>query len=126
MASVDEGTAPAARFGADLAFNALADPTRREILAVLADVDECSVGALADAVTSVGRTAISTHLKVLRLAGLVTERRAGKYRFYSVDATGSAAEVMNLLSDLFKSSLRDARSAIERHEPDSVVGAEAG
>ena len=83
--------------GADLAFDALADPVRREILAVLAEDDECSAGALADRIDSVGRTAVSTHLRVLRVAGLLTERREGRYRYYSIDPTGAAAEVMTLL-----------------------------
>jgi ArsR family transcriptional regulator, arsenate/arsenite/antimonite-responsive transcriptional repressor len=101
--------------GPDLAFDALADPTRREILAVLAEHDECSAGALADRITTVGRTAVSTHLKVLRVAGLVTERREGRYRYYAVDPTGSAAEVMALLQGLFQATLHSARSAVE-HE----------
>ena len=45
---------------ADPAFDALADPVRREILAVLAACDECSAGALAEQIISVGRTAVST------------------------------------------------------------------
>jgi ArsR family transcriptional regulator, arsenate/arsenite/antimonite-responsive transcriptional repressor len=99
--------------GADLAFDALADPVRREILAVLVEADECSAGALAERIRSVGRTAVSTHLRVLRTAGLVTERREGRFRYYAVDPTGSAREVMSLLQSLFQSSLGEARAALE-------------
>ncbi|TCK21498.1 ArsR/SmtB family transcription factor [Pseudonocardia endophytica] len=99
--------------GADLAFDALADPVRREILGVLAEEDETSAGALAERITSVGRTAVSTHLRVLRVAGLVTERREGRFRYYSIDPSGAAAEVIRLLHGLFRDSLRDARSAVE-------------
>lgn len=96
-----------------LAFEALADPVRREILSILSDVDECSAGALADQITTVGRTAVSTHLRVLRVAGLVNERKQGKFRFYSVDSSGSAAQVLALLQNLFQASLSPVRAAAE-------------
>ncbi len=111
--------------GADLAFDALADPIRREILSVLAEDEEVSAGALAERIDSVGRTAVSTHLRVLRVAGLVTERRAGRYRYYAIDPSGAAAEVMRLLHGLFRGSLRDARTAVE-DLPDADLRAEAG
>ena len=91
--------------GADLAFDALADPVRRQILSVLAEVQECSVGDLADRIDSVGRTSVSSHLRVLRAAGLVVERREGRFRYYSVDATGAAREVITLLHTMFQDSL---------------------
>lgn len=118
--------AAAAGAGADLAFDALADPVRREILAVLAEQEECSAGALAGRITSVGRTAVSTHLRVLRVAGLVSERREGRFRFYSVDPTGSASEVMALLQGLFQSSLGGVRAAVEEGRPGATATAEAG
>lgn len=99
--------------GADLAFDALADPVRREILSILAQEAECSAGELAGRITSVGRTAVSSHLRVLRSAGLVTERREGRHRYYTLDPTGSAREVLSLLQELFQSGLRDARTAVE-------------
>jgi ArsR family transcriptional regulator, arsenate/arsenite/antimonite-responsive transcriptional repressor len=95
------------------AFEALADPVRREILAVLAENEECSVGELAARIQRVGRTAVSTHLRVLRTAGLVTERRSGRFRYYSVDPTGPAQEVIRLLQDLFQGSLEQVRVAAE-------------
>lgn len=99
--------------GADLAFDALADPVRREILSVLAEHDELSAGALAEQIHTVGRTAVSTHLRILRIAGLVTERRAGRFRFYAIDPSGAAADVIRLLHGLFRESLHEARSAVE-------------
>ncbi|MFC5947750.1 ArsR/SmtB family transcription factor [Pseudonocardia lutea] len=117
MSAGDDTSGRAAR--RDLAFDALADPVRREILAVLAEEDECSAGALAGRITSVGRTAVSTHLRVLRVAGLVTERRAGRYRYYSVDPSGSAAEVLTLLQGLFQQSLHGVRAAVENRPPET-------
>lgn len=95
------------------AFEALADPVRREILAVLAENEECSAGELAARIQRVGRTAVSTHLRVLRTAGLVTERRSGRFRYYSVDPTGPAQEVIRLLQDLFQGSLEQVKVAAE-------------
>src|SRR6266511_2222979 len=57
----------------DATFGALADPTRRAILARLAE-GEASVAELA-APFAMSQPAISKHLKVLERAGLVTRRR---------------------------------------------------
>ncbi|MFC4946145.1 ArsR/SmtB family transcription factor [Pseudonocardia sp. GCM10023141] len=97
----------------DLAFDALADPVRREILGVLAEREECSAGELSDAIQRVGRTAVSSHLRVLRTAGLIAERRTGRFRYYSVDATGPAQDVIKLLQELFQSSLAEVQAAAE-------------
>jgi ArsR family transcriptional regulator len=99
---------------ADLAFDALADPVRREILAVLADRDECSAGELSNAVQRVGRTAVSSHLRILRTAGLIAERRKGRFRYYSVDGAGPAQDVIHLLQELFQRPLADAETAAEQ------------
>lgn len=63
---------------------------------------------------------MSTHLRVLRHAGLVNERRDGRYRFCSINPDGAATEVIAVLRKLFKSSLTQARSAVESLvEPDT-------
>ena len=61
-----------------LTFAALADPTRRAILARLAS-GECTVAELARPF-SVSGPAISKHLKVLERAGLVSRGRDAQYR----------------------------------------------
>jgi DNA-binding transcriptional ArsR family regulator len=100
-----------------LALDALADPTRREILQVVAAGEDTTVGEIAERVPAVGRTAVSSHLRVLRVAGLVTDRRDGRFRRYSVN-TRAAAEVMEFLSDLLRISLADLSTA-DRRESDS-------
>lgn len=97
----------------DLAFDALADPVRREILSVLAEHEECSAGELSERINRVGRTAVSSHLRVLRIAGLISERRLGRFRCYSVDPTGPAQDVIRLLQELFQGSLDAAKAAAE-------------
>jgi DNA-binding transcriptional ArsR family regulator len=68
----------------DAVFGALADPTRRAILARLADGD-ASVGQLA-APFSVSQPAISRHLKVLEGAGLISRRRRSTVRLSHLEA----------------------------------------
>ena len=65
------------------AFEVLADPTRRQIIAFLAD-GESPVRDIVDQFNS-SPPAISQHLKVLRQAGLVSVRPAAQQRFYSVN-----------------------------------------
>ena len=65
-------------------FAALADPTRRAILARLSR-GEASVGELA-APFSMSQPAISKHLKVLERAGLITRGRAAQWRPCKLEA----------------------------------------
>lgn len=62
----------------DQTFAALADPTRRAILARLAE-GEASVGELAEPF-AISLPAISRHLRVLEEASLISRARAGKHR----------------------------------------------
>jgi DNA-binding transcriptional ArsR family regulator len=62
----------------DMTFSALADPTRRAILARLAE-GEATVNELAEPF-SVSLPAISRHLKVLERAGLIERGREGQAR----------------------------------------------
>jgi DNA-binding transcriptional ArsR family regulator len=70
-------------------WTALGDPTRRAIFEQLLE-GPSAVSALADELP-VSRPAVSQHLKVLKSAGLVADRRAGKQRIYRVDPAGLAA-----------------------------------
>jgi len=70
-------------------WGALADSTRRAIVACLAERPQ-AVGELA-AGLPVSRSAVSQHLKVLKDAGLVTERAVGTRRIYRLDPVAVAA-----------------------------------
>jgi DNA-binding transcriptional ArsR family regulator len=65
-------------------FGALADPTRRAILARLAEGD-ANVAELA-APFRMSQPAVSQHLKVLERAGLISRRRRGTARFSHLEA----------------------------------------
>ncbi len=68
------------------ALQALADPTRREVFEQLR-FGPSPVGRLAQRLP-VTRPAVSQHLKVLKDAGLVREKKVGTRRVYSVELSG--------------------------------------
>ena len=70
-----------------IVLDALGDWTRRQIFDALQSGPQ-SVGELA-ARMPVSRPAVSQHLRVLKDAGLVVDRKDGARRIYSVDPTGS-------------------------------------
>lgn len=70
-------------------FAALADPTRRDLLARLAE-GEATVGELAEPF-DMTFAAVSKHLRVLETAGLVTRGREGQFRPARLDARPLAA-----------------------------------
>lgn len=63
-------------------FQAIADPTRRKLLRVLAK-DEMPVTVISSHFT-ISRTAVSKHLRVLSDAGLVSEQKVGRERRYKI------------------------------------------
>ena len=69
-------------------FRALADPTRRAVYQRLAG-RELSVSELRQGL-GVSQPAVSQHLAVLRGAGLVSERREGKFAYYRMAPSGLA------------------------------------
>ena len=73
----------------ELGWDALSDGTRRLIIARLAE-HPLPVGELANGLP-VSRSAVSQHLKVLKDAGLVTERPEGTRRIYRLNPVALAA-----------------------------------
>jgi DNA-binding transcriptional ArsR family regulator len=68
----------------DLLFRTLADPTRRALFERLCRDGEQTVGALT-AGAGVSQPAVSKHLGVLKLAGLVRDRHEGRQSLYSAE-----------------------------------------
>ncbi|GGI13529.1 ArsR/SmtB family transcription factor [Gottfriedia solisilvae] len=64
---------------------AIADPTRRKILRLLAEVDELPLHELTPQF-QMGRTAVSKHLAILKEAGLVADRKVGRETRYRLNA----------------------------------------
>ena len=78
-----------AAYESEEAWSALGDPTRRAIVAALAERPR-AVGEIAEDLP-VSRPAVSQALKVLRDAGLVSERAVGTRRIYRLNPTAVAA-----------------------------------
>jgi DNA-binding transcriptional ArsR family regulator len=91
-------------------WSALADPTRRAIFVRLAERPR-AVSELASGFP-VSRPAVSQHLKVLKDAGLVRDRRAGKQRIYAVDANGLGA-FRSELEQFWSKALTAYKAAVE-------------
>jgi DNA-binding transcriptional ArsR family regulator len=80
----------------DRVFAALASPVRRDVLRLLRDGGPQSVQDLAGNF-EMARPSFSEHLRVLREAGLVSERKEGRQRFYRLEAI-PLTEVQDWLS----------------------------
>ena len=102
------------------ALAALGDPTRQAILESLSDGPR-AVGELAadiSAARPISRPAVSQHLKVLKEAGLVTDRAVGTRRLYQLDPTG--ADAVRAYLDRFWTRALDAfKAAVERDEEET-------
>jgi DNA-binding transcriptional ArsR family regulator len=94
-------------------FEAIAQPKRREILRLLAD-RELSAGEVASRF-SVTQPAISQHLKVLKEAGLISERRDAQRRLYSVRAEG-LADLHGFLAEVMPAGLARLKRAAEAEQ----------
>jgi DNA-binding transcriptional ArsR family regulator len=90
---------------------ALADPTRRAIFERLAERPS-AVGDLASELP-VSRPAVSQHLKVLKEAGLVSDRQEGSRRIYQVDTDGVGA-LRAYLDQFWNRSLAAFKAAAEQ------------
>ncbi len=97
----------------DLALRAIAEPNRRKILRLVQDT-ELPAGEIA-AHFDVTRPAISQHLRVLKTAGLLSERRKGTQRLYRARPEG-LAEVREFLNEFWEGRLRLLALAAEAEE----------
>jgi len=92
---------------------ALGDPTRRAVFERLGD-GPASVGTIAGELP-VSRPAVSQHLKVLKQAGLVTDRQVGNRRIYRLDPDGLGA--LRAYVDRFWAQALDAfKAAVEQDQ----------
>ncbi|MEE0957343.1 MAG: autorepressor SdpR family transcription factor [Ruminococcus sp.] len=78
-------------------WKALADPTRREILAMLRKGDK-NAGEIADAFT-ISKPSVSNHLNILKQADLVDAKKQGQNVVYSLK-TSVFEDMLQLLSSL--------------------------
>ena len=97
------------------AFEAHADPTRRAVLDLLRRGGSQPAGRIAEAFP-ISRPAISKHLRKLRGARLVEERRVGRHRVYRLNpAPLEAVDAwLNPYRAFWKSSLGNLKAYVEK------------
>ena len=98
----------------DLAFKALAEPRRREILKRVWS-SELPATEIASYFSDVTRSAISQHLAVLREAELIIERRDGVRRLYRANKT-QMERLRHFLEEYWEGSLDRLRQLAESAE----------
>jgi ArsR family transcriptional regulator, arsenate/arsenite/antimonite-responsive transcriptional repressor len=64
-------------------FHALSDPLRIEVLELLANGERCVCDLMAD--LGIAQSRLSWHLKTLKDAGLVSDRREGRWSYYTLE-----------------------------------------
>ena len=94
----------------EAALAALADPTRRQIFERVLTAPQ-PVGAIADGLP-VSRSAVSQHLKVLKEAGLISERRQGTWRFYVADPQ-ALGELRTAIETMWREALAGMAARID-------------
>jgi DNA-binding transcriptional ArsR family regulator len=94
-------------------FTALADPTRREVFELIAERPR-AVGELAGELP-VSRPAVSQHLRVLKEAGLVSDRPEGNRRIYELDPEGVGA-MRAYLDQFWTRALTAFKAAAEQRD----------
>src|SRR5688500_17659196 len=95
----------------DAAIKAIGEPRRREILRLVWDAERSS-GEIASQFDITG-PAVSQHLKVLREAGLVNERREGTKHFFSANHQ-ALRSLRDELSWMWDDNLADLNAAAEK------------
>src|SRR2546425_6965566 len=110
-----------ATHSADAAFHVLADPTRRAMLDLLRD-GSLPAGAIARSFP-ISRPAVSKHLRVLRLARLVQERRSGRHRFYHLNPERLKAvdQWLQQYRIFWNAKLGQLKAFVEADEPGKVT-----
>jgi DNA-binding transcriptional ArsR family regulator len=103
---------------ADTAFQAVGDRVRRSILEQLRE-GERSAGEIAERF-DISWPAVSRHLRLLREAGLVNERRAGRARLYTLDRT-AIREIFGgwvaAFDAMWDENLRSLKTYVESRQP---------
>lgn len=94
----------------DAALRAIGEPRRREILRLVWDAERSS-GEIASHFAITG-PAVSQHLRVLREAGLVKERREGTRHLFSADRQ-ALGQLRDFLSWMWDDGLADLKHAVE-------------
>lgn len=80
-------------------FSALGDKNRQKLLLLMLDPEPKSVKQLTDG-TQLSRPSVSHHLKILKEAGLVEERKEGTRTYYNPSAGNHVQKMKELLEEI--------------------------
>jgi DNA-binding transcriptional ArsR family regulator len=96
-------------------YQAIADPTRRAILDVLKAEGPQIAGDLAERFPRISRPAVSKHLRVLRGARLVAQRKDGREVWYRLEADplGQVYQWLDQYEDFWRDRLARLKQAVE-------------
>ena len=109
----------------DRLFRALAAPTRRRILDLLAEHGQLTVGEIATAFPELVASGISKHLMELRAAGLVYASRHGRQQIYRIDGPAFADALvpwLALYEPYWTNALERLRDLAEGARPPPASG----
>jgi DNA-binding transcriptional ArsR family regulator len=112
-------------YSSEAAFHALADPTRRAVLDLMRQGSQ-PAGQIARAFP-VSRPAISKHLRVLRRAHLVQERREGRNRLYQLNPEPLKAvdSWLQQYRVFWEANLNSLKAFVETEHAKETAGAKA-
>ena len=110
-------------YSPEATFGALADPTRRAVLDLLRQGSQ-PAGRIAQAFP-VSRPAISKHLRLLRRAHLVQERREGRHRLYQLNAEPlrAVASWLDQYRNFWQTSLNSLKTFVESEYQQETLAA---
>ena len=110
-------------YSPEATFSALADPTRRAVLDLLRKGSQ-PAGRIAQAFP-VSRPAISKHLRLLRRAHLVQERREGRHRLYQLNAEPlrAVATWLDEYRNFWQTSLASLKTFVESEYQQETLAA---
>ncbi len=106
----------------EMVMKSVADPTRVRILKLLEGGEMCVCQVIA--VMEFNQSTISKHLFLLKTAGLVKERREGKWVHYSLDGSGGSPYARRMLKVL-KNWLNDD-PVVERDRKREAIARDLG
>ena len=98
-------------------FDAIADPTRRRLIQLLAEAGELPLHELTPHF-AMGRTAVSKHLTILKEAGLVVDRKVGRETRFRLNAAPlqEVQDWVNFYSRFWSANLKRLHQLLEEEE----------
>ncbi|WP_298202578.1 metalloregulator ArsR/SmtB family transcription factor [Desulfosporosinus sp.] len=92
-------------------FKALSDETRLRILEIIAQEESCNCQLMER--LNISQSMVSHHIKILKQAGIIDERRNGKWTYYTINIENTEAYLVSLCTKLTN---KDIEKHIKKHD----------